>query len=57
MKVNVNKISQKFKNYGIGCLDVGKQAIYCYVENSQGDYLDVFSFSQDIAGFTSVKKP
>jgi transposase len=56
MKVNVNKISQKFKNYGIGCLDVGKQSIYCYVENCQGDYLDVFSFSQDIDGFTKCQE-
>lgn len=54
VKVEIKENKNKYNNYAIGCLDIGKEKTYCYVENSSnlgGGYLKVFSFSTDLEGF------
>ena len=51
-KVYKNEVKNKYSNYGIGSFDVGKTKQYCYVEAPNGNHLEVFSFENNLEGFT-----
>lgn len=50
------KLINKYQNYGKGCLDIGKEKNYCYVESPGGKYLKVFPFTNNLEGLERCLK-